>query len=91
MPPLRDSGLQFSASIRPRPGGAGGNPRRIAESLAAALCEVVADPEFHAEPRPTGFIAAWLDGADWTTQAVSERADLARLWRTDPWRPSGIL
>ncbi len=91
MPPLRDSGLQFSASIRRGLAAPAAIPDGIAESLAAALREVVADPEFHAEAEADGFVATWLDGAGWTAQAVAERADLARLWQSDPWRPSGIL
>ena len=91
MPPLRDSGLQFSASIRRGLAAPAAIPDAIAEPLAAALREVVGDTEFHAEAEADGFIAAWLDGPGWTAQAVSERADLARLWQDDPWRPSGIL
>jgi len=91
MPPLRDSGLQFSASIRRGLAAPAAMADAAAEALAAALREVVADPEFLVEADADGFIAAWLDGPGWTAEAVSERADFARLWQDDPWRPSGIL
>jgi len=59
------------------------------EPVVAAMKAVVADPEFVAQGDSGGFTALWLDGAAWTTQAGSERDDLARLWETDPWLPTG--
>jgi tripartite-type tricarboxylate transporter receptor subunit TctC len=91
MSTLRDVGLQFSASIRRGLAAPVAIADGLAESLAAALREVAGDPEFHAAAAADGFIAAWLDGSGWTAQAVSEQAELAGLWRDEPWRPSGIL
>jgi tripartite-type tricarboxylate transporter receptor subunit TctC len=91
MPPLRESGLHLSAFIRRGLAAPAAIAEAVAAPLAAALREVVADPEFHAEAEADGFIAAWLDGPAWAAQTLSERADLARLWQDEPWRPSAIL
>jgi tripartite-type tricarboxylate transporter receptor subunit TctC len=91
MPPLRDSGLQFSASIHRGLAAPAAIDEALAATLAAALREVVADPEFLAAADADGFIATWLGGPDWTDHARFERADLARLWQASPWRPSAIL
>jgi tripartite-type tricarboxylate transporter receptor subunit TctC len=91
MPTMRDVGLRFAASIRRGLAAPAAISDGFAESLAAALREVAADPEFHAAAESDGFIAVWLDGPAWTAQAVSEQTELARLWHDDPWRPSGIL
>ena len=73
MPPLRDSGLQFAASIRRGLVAPAGIPDSVADSLADVLCKVVADPEFHEAADTDGFIPAWLDGPAWTARAVAER------------------
>ena len=73
MPPLRDSGL----------------PQELTERLRAAMQEVVADPEFHEQADSIGFIPSWIDGPTWTARADGERAELARLWATEPWLQEG--
>ncbi len=88
MPPLRESGLELSSHIRRGLAAPAGLPDGVAAGLAAALEEITADPEFQAEADANGFIAAWFDGGRWSSQARTERRDLAELWRTQPWLPA---
>ena len=89
MPPLRDSGLALSAFIHRGLAAPAGLDDATAARLRAALAGILDDIEFHAQGDSSGFVPEWLDGPDWTAQAVSERADLARLWQTAPWLPTG--
>jgi tripartite-type tricarboxylate transporter receptor subunit TctC len=89
MPLLRDSGLDLSAVIRRGLAAPIGLPEAVAARLRAALQAVVEDLEFHDHADTAGFVAAWRDGASWTAEAQDERADLAKLWSTEPWLQEG--
>ena len=89
IPLLRDAGLDLSASICRGLAAPVGLPPEIATRLQAALQAVVADPEFHDQADASGFVATWIDGAAWTAIAEKQRAELARLWATEPWLQEG--
>ena len=89
MPPLRDSGLDLSAVIRRGLAAPAGLTEPMARRLSRALQAVVEDLEFHDHADTNGFIPSWRDGAAWTAEAESERAELARLWATEPWLQEG--
>jgi tripartite-type tricarboxylate transporter receptor subunit TctC len=89
MPPLRDSGLDLSAVIYRGLAAPIGLPQEVAERLRTAMQAVVADSEFHEQADSIGFIPSWIDGASWTARADAERAELARLWATEPWLQEG--
>ena len=89
MPPLRDSGLDLSAVIRRGLAAPAGLPEAIARRLSRALQAVVEDPEFHDHADTSGFVPTWRDGATWTAEAEDERAELAKLWATEPWLQEG--
>jgi tripartite-type tricarboxylate transporter receptor subunit TctC len=89
MPPLRDSGLDLSAVIYRGLAAPVGLPQEMAERLRTAMQAVVADPEFHEQADSIGFIPSWIDGPTWTARADAERAELARLWATEPWLQEG--
>jgi len=85
MPPLRDAGLDLSAVVRRGLAAPAGVPAPVAQRLAGAMQAVVEDPEFHSLADTSGFVAKWRDGASWTTDAETERTELAKLWTTEPW------
>jgi tripartite-type tricarboxylate transporter receptor subunit TctC len=89
MPPLRDSGLDLSAVIYRGLAAPAGLQQEMAERLRTAMQAVVADPEFHEQADSIGFIPSWIDGPTWTARAEAERAELARLWATEPWLQEG--
>ena len=89
MPPLRDSGLDLSAVIFRGLAAPAGLPEAMAERLRTAMQAAVADPEFHEQADSVGFIPSWIDGPTWTARAEVERAELARLWATEPWLQEG--
>jgi tripartite-type tricarboxylate transporter receptor subunit TctC len=90
MPVLRESGLMLSAFVRRGLAAPALLPADMAGRLSAALAAVVADPEFGAQGDSSGFLATWLDGKDWTEQTATERGELVRLWKADPWLTSGV-
>jgi tripartite-type tricarboxylate transporter receptor subunit TctC len=89
MPPLRDSGLELSAVIYRGLAVPAGFPQERADRLRGAMRDVVADPEFRAQAHASGFIVTWIDGSAWTAMVEAERAELARLWATEPWLQEG--
>ncbi len=89
MPPLRDSGLDLSAAIRRGLAAPAGLPEPVARQIGAALQSVVEDLEFHDHADASGMVATWRDGAAWTAEALSERAELTKLWATEPWLQEG--
>jgi tripartite-type tricarboxylate transporter receptor subunit TctC len=89
LPPLRDSGLDLSAMIRRGVAAPAGLAASFAERLADALRAVADDPEFRDLATDGGYAAGWRDGAMWTAEAQGERAELARLWATEPWLQEG--
>jgi tripartite-type tricarboxylate transporter receptor subunit TctC len=89
MPPLRDSGLDLSAVIYRGLAAPVGLPTAMAERLRTAMQAVVADPEFHEQADSIGFIPSWIDGVTWAARAELERAELSRLWATEPWLQEG--
>lgn len=66
-----------------------GLPDAIAVRLSRALQDVVEDLEFHDHSDSKGFVSSWRDGATWTTEAEGERAELVKLWATEPWLQEG--
>jgi tripartite-type tricarboxylate transporter receptor subunit TctC len=89
MPPLRDSGLDLSAVIYRGLAAPAALPPALVERLRTAMRDVVADPEFREQAHSGGFIATWIDGSTWTAMVEAERAELARLWATEPWLQEG--
>jgi tripartite-type tricarboxylate transporter receptor subunit TctC len=89
MPPLRDSGLDLSAVIYRGLAAPAGLPQDMVDCLRTAMQAAVADPEFHEQADSIGFIPAWIDGPTWSAKADIERAELARLWATEPWLQEG--
>lgn len=89
MPPLRDAGLDLSASVRRGLAAPAGLTEPTLRQVTAALQSVVDDPEFQEHADSSGFVAKWRDGATWTADAENERAELAKLWATEPWLQEG--
>jgi tripartite-type tricarboxylate transporter receptor subunit TctC len=89
MPLLRDSGLDLSAVIRRGLAVPAGLSDPIMHRLSHALQAVVEDLEFHDQADSNGYVATWRDGATWTQEAQDERAELAKLWATEPWLQEG--
>jgi tripartite-type tricarboxylate transporter receptor subunit TctC len=89
IPLLRDAGLDLSAFIRRGLAAPSGLPTELAARLCAALQAVVADPEFRDQADSGGFLATWIDGRTWSAVVEAERAELARLWATEPWLQEG--
>lgn len=89
MPLLRDSGLDLSAVIRRGLAAPAGLADPIMRRLSQALQAVVEDLEFHDQADSNGYVATWRDGATWTQEAQNERAELAKLWATEPWLQEG--
>jgi tripartite-type tricarboxylate transporter receptor subunit TctC len=89
MPLLRETGLDLSAFIRRGLAAPSGLPPDRAQRLSEALQAVVADPEFRDQADAGGFLATWIDGLTWSAVAETERAELARLWATEPWLQEG--
>jgi tripartite-type tricarboxylate transporter receptor subunit TctC len=87
---LHDSGLELYAFIRRGLAVPRAAPDDVVALYAAALRSVVADPEFVAQGQSDGFAAEYLDGETWTRRTRGERAELAELWRHDPWLASAI-
>jgi tripartite-type tricarboxylate transporter receptor subunit TctC len=85
MPPLLNSGIDLSASIRRGLAAPAGLPQNLAQPFIHAMEAVTADPEFHGRADDRGFTATWLDGDSWTVELRDDRARLARLWATTPW------
>lgn len=88
MPVLREAGVPLAASIRRGLAAPIGLPAELIQRLVDIGRAVVKDPEFQRHADETGFVPIWMDGAAWTRVTEAERADLAKLWRTDPWLPS---
>jgi tripartite-type tricarboxylate transporter receptor subunit TctC len=89
MPLLRDSGLDLSAVIRRGLAAPAGLPETILRRLSHALQAVVEDSEFHDQADSSGFVPTWRDGGTWTQEARDERAELAKIWATEPWLQEG--
>lgn len=85
MPPLLNSGIDLSASIRRGLAAPAGLPQDVAGPLIRAMEAVTADPAFHGRADDRGFVATWLDGDSWTVELRDDRARLARLWAKTPW------
>lgn len=89
MPPLRDAGIDLSAMIRRGLALPAGTPAEVITQLRGAMQAVVADQEYRENAQAAGVMPAWIDGEAWTAQANNERAELARLWQTEPWLQEG--
>ena len=89
MPVLRDSGIDLSAVIRRGLAAPAGLPADQVARLRRALELVANDPEFSDQANAIGFLATWIDGADWTATATAEQRELAELWATEPWLQEG--
>ena len=90
MPPLQDAGLPLSAVIQRGIAVAAGTPAEAVARIAAALQQVVADPEFIALGENGGFKPLWISGDIWASQTVADRASLAQLWSGAPWLAVGL-
>ncbi len=88
LPMLQEAGVNLSATIRRGLAAPVGLNAEMAGRLIAALQGIVADPDFQALSESRGSLAAWLDGPAWTAVVERERADLGKLWATEPWLPS---
>lgn len=85
IPPLRESGLPLSWSIRRGIAAPAGLPDAHAAETARVLRDVAADPDFAEQARASGFTVRWTEEADWTRQARAELDDLTKLWAESPW------
>jgi tripartite-type tricarboxylate transporter receptor subunit TctC len=85
MPPLRDSGLDLSAVIKRGLAAPAGLAEPISQRLSHVLQAVAEDVEFHDQAHASGLVASWRDGASWARDAQDERAELAKIWATEPW------
>lgn len=88
MPVLKEAGVPLAAAIRHGLAAPAGLPPDVADRFAGVLKAIVADPEFRTKADAAGFVPAWTDGVAWTGLMETERADLARIWLTEPWLPS---
>ena len=88
LPMLQEAGVNLSATIRRGLAAPVGLNAEMASRLTAAMQGIAADPDFKALADDRGFLATWLDGPAWTAIVERERADLGKLWATEPWLPS---
>ena len=88
MPVLSEAGVPLTAFIRRGLAAPAGLAPEIAVHLMDILKSVAADPDFKAHADASGFLPAWTDATSWSAHVKSERADLAKLWKTEPWLPS---
>ena len=88
MPVLQEAGLPLSATIRRGLAVPVGGSEEMANRLIAACRGIAADPDFQELTNRRGYLAQWMDGQAWAALMEQERADLAKLWTTDPWLPS---
>ncbi len=88
LPVLEEAGVPLSATIRRGLAAPVGISAEIAGRLTAALSGIATDPDFNALADDRGFLAYWLDGPGWTALVERERADLGKLWATEPWLQS---
>ncbi len=88
MPVLEEAGVPLAASIRRGLAAPAGLPADLAGRIIDVLRAVVKDPEFLQHAEDVGFVPVWTEGSAWTRLVEAERADLDRMWRTDPWLPS---
>ncbi len=85
LPVLNEAGVPLSATIRRGLALPAGVPAPVVARLAAALQAIAADQDFRDQADATGFLVAWIEGAAWAVQMEAERADLAKLWASEPW------
>jgi putative tricarboxylic transport membrane protein len=89
LPPLRDSGLDLSALIRRGLAVPAGIADAMLRRLGSALQSAANDPALHDLANDGGYAVGWRAGAAWTAEAEDERAELAKLWTTEPWLQEG--
>lgn len=88
LPILREAGVQLTATIRGGIGVPAGTQADVFARLTGMLKTIVANARFREEADAKGFIPFWTDARAWAAQRDAEQADLAELWRTDPWLSS---
>lgn len=88
MPVLQEAGVPLAASIRRGLGAPAGLPAPLVERLVQVMRAMVKDEEYRRHADEAGFVPTWIEGSAWRRVATAEHADLAALWRTDPWLPS---
>jgi tripartite-type tricarboxylate transporter receptor subunit TctC len=88
LPVMQEAGVPLSATIRRGLAVPVGTSADMTTRLTAALKGIAADADFQSLADERGFLAAFLDGPDWTALVERERADLGKLWATEPWLPS---
>jgi tripartite-type tricarboxylate transporter receptor subunit TctC len=89
LPVLSETGVDLSASIRRGVAAPAGLPSAIAERMRAALQAVTEDTDLRDQADDAGFLVAGMAAEPWLRQVTAERADLAKLWSTDPWLSTG--
>jgi tripartite-type tricarboxylate transporter receptor subunit TctC len=87
-PVLNEAGIPLSAFIGRGIAVPIGLPTELTASLLAALRAVAADDAFAEQAEQAGYHVVWKDGTDWLAEMQAERAELAKLWETDPWLAS---
>jgi tripartite-type tricarboxylate transporter receptor subunit TctC len=87
-PTLDEGGIPLAAFIRRGIAVPVGTPPDVVAPLAEAMRAVVHDDAFRAQAEANGTYAAWADGADWQKRMLTEQAELASLWETNPWLSS---
>jgi tripartite-type tricarboxylate transporter receptor subunit TctC len=85
LPALQEAGLPLSATIRRGLAVPAGVPDMVVARLSAALKAVADDSDFREHADATGFLVKWIDGPAWTAQIQTERAELEKLWASEPW------
>ncbi|MDR3536872.1 MAG: tripartite tricarboxylate transporter substrate-binding protein [Acetobacteraceae bacterium] len=85
LPVLNEAGVPLSATIRRGLAVPAGVPEPVVARFAAALKAISEDQDFRDQADSTGFLVVWIDGASWAAQMEAERADLAKLWASEPW------
>ncbi len=88
MPVLSEAGVPLAASIRRGFAAPAGVAEEAAGRFIEVLKAIARDPDFKAHADIAGYVPVWMDGRTWTAQTEAERADLAKMWTTDPWLPS---
>ena len=88
LPVLEEAGVPLSATIRRGLAAPAGLGEEMSVRLRDALHAISTDADFQALADARGFLAYWMDGPAWTAQITKERAELGKLWTTEPWLPS---
>jgi tripartite-type tricarboxylate transporter receptor subunit TctC len=89
LPVLNEAGWDLSASVRRGLAAPAGLAPETTGRMRDALKAVTMDDEFRQHADDSGFLVSWVDGTAWAAQVETQRADLMKLWSTDPWLSVG--